>query len=178
MRKVLYILGQLDDADVEWMAEVGYRERVADGQVLIPEGQEIDAIYIVLEGEVTVDVAGLGEIARLGCGEIVGEMSFVDARPPSATVAASGEGQVLRLDRGVLLDRLKTDDAFASRFYHAIAVFLADRLRETVVRLGYGEVERLSDAAEIRGELDDHALEHLHLAGGRFSRLLELLLGR
>jgi CRP-like cAMP-binding protein len=106
MRKVLYILGQLDDADVEWMAEVGHRERVADGQVLIREGQEIDAIYLVLEGAVTVDVAGLGQIARLGCGEGVGEMSLVDARPTSARVTASGAGQVLRLDRSVLRDRV------------------------------------------------------------------------
>jgi CRP/FNR family cyclic AMP-dependent transcriptional regulator len=178
MRKVLYILGQLDDADIEWMAEIGHRERVADGEILIQEGREIDAVYIVLEGVVTVDVAGLGQIARLGCGEIVGEISFVDTRPPSATVAASGEAQVLRLNRRMLLDRLETDNAFASRFYRAIAIFLADRLRETVIRLGYGEVERLSEAAEIQGELDDRTLDTLHLAGGRFNRLLELLLGR
>ncbi|MGH2394516.1 MAG: cyclic nucleotide-binding domain-containing protein [Candidatus Limnocylindria bacterium] len=178
MRKVLYILGQLDDADVEWLAEAGHRERVADGQALIREGQKIDAVYIVLEGAVTVDVAGLGQIARLGSGEIVGEISFVDTRPPSATVTALGDAQVLRLEREVLLARLETDSAFAARFYRAIAIFLADRLRDTVVRLGYGEVERLSEADEIQGELEDHTLDTLHLAGGRFSRLLELLLGR
>ena len=81
MRKVLYILGQLDDADVEWMAEIGHRERIADGQVLIRQGQKIDAVYIVLQGEMTVSVAGRGRIARLGSGEIVGEISFVDAPP-------------------------------------------------------------------------------------------------
>jgi CRP/FNR family cyclic AMP-dependent transcriptional regulator len=178
MRKVLYTLGQLDDADVEWMTEIGHCERVADGQVLIREGQKIDAVYIILEGEMTVEVAGLGRIARLGSGEIVGEISFVDTRPPSATVAALGEVRVLRLEREVLLARIETDKAFAARFYRAIAIFLADRLRDTVVRLGYGEVERLSEADEIQGELDDHTLETLHLAGARFNRLLELLLGR
>jgi CRP/FNR family cyclic AMP-dependent transcriptional regulator len=178
MRKVLYILGQLDDADVEWMAEIGHLERVADGQVLIREGQKINAVYIVLEGEMTVDVAALGRIARLGSGEIVGEISFVDTRAPSATVTALGDAQVLRLEREVLLTRLETDSAFAARFYRAIAIFLADRLRDTVVRLGYGEVEHLSAAAEIQGELDDHTLDTLHLAGGRFSRMLEILLGR
>jgi CRP/FNR family transcriptional regulator, cyclic AMP receptor protein len=178
MRKVLYILGQLHDADVEWMAEIGHRERITDGQVLIRQGQKIDAVYIVLEGKMSVSVAGRGQIARLGSGEIVGEISFVDARPPSATVAALGDVHVLRLEREAVFARLETDDAFAARFYRAIAIFLADRLRDTVVRLGYGEVERLSEADEIQGELDDHTLGTLHLAGGRFNRLLELLLGR
>ena len=99
-------------------------------------------------------------------------------RPPSATVAALGDVQVLRLEREAVVARLETDEAFAARFYRAIAIFLADRLRDTVVRLGYGEVERLSEADEIQGELDDHTLGTLHLAGGRFNRLLELLLGR
>lgn len=178
MRKVLYVLGQLDDADVEWMAEIGQRLSVDDGEILVRQGQPIEAIYIVLEGHVTVEVADLGQLARLGSGEIVGEISFVDARPPSATVIASGEVQVLRIDRAVLRARLESDPPFAARFYRAIAMFLADRLRGTVVRLGYGEVDALEEGVEIQGELDDNVLDTLHLAGGRFNRLLETLLGR
>ena len=59
-----------------------------------------------------------------------------------ATVAALGDVQVLRLDREAVVARLETDEAFAARLDRAITIFLADRLRDTVVRLGYGEVER------------------------------------
>jgi CRP/FNR family cyclic AMP-dependent transcriptional regulator len=108
---------------------------------------------------------------------VVSASSRLEPRSPESSVATRSLA-LTRLEREVLRARLETDQAFAARFYRAIAIFLADRLRDTVVRLGYGEVERLSEADEIQGELDDHALETLHLAGGRFNRLLELLLGR
>ncbi|CAK0740139.1 hypothetical protein CCP3SC15_1080012 [Gammaproteobacteria bacterium] len=38
MRKVLFILGQLSDTDVDWLANNGKRERIAKGVVLIRSG--------------------------------------------------------------------------------------------------------------------------------------------
>ena len=90
MRKVLFIFGELSDKDVDWMMATGQRERILPGAVLIQEGKPVEALYIVLEGllRVSVESAGSRELARLGSGEIIGEMSFVDAHPPSATVKA------------------------------------------------------------------------------------------
>ena len=53
MRKVLYILGHLNDEDVEWMARAG-RRVAASGHELIRENEPSDDLYFVLEGEVTV----------------------------------------------------------------------------------------------------------------------------
>ncbi len=88
MRKVLYIFGLLTDADVEWIARTGVRRRVRAGETLIEEGQRIESVIFLLQGEFLVSALGVGEIARLGVGEIVGEMSFVDSAPPAATVTA------------------------------------------------------------------------------------------
>ena len=82
MRKVLYIFGPLTDADVEWIARTGMRRRVRAGEALIEEGRRIEAVIFLLQGEFLVSAQGVGEIARLGVGEIVGEMSFVDSAPP------------------------------------------------------------------------------------------------
>ena len=81
MRKVLYIFGLLTDADVEWMAQTGTRRWVEAGEVLIQEGKPVDAVILLLDGELTVSVKGVGEISRLGVGEIVGELSYVDSPP-------------------------------------------------------------------------------------------------
>jgi len=51
MRKVLYIFGLLTDADIEWMARNGTHRRLRDGELLIEEGGNPDALILLLEGE-------------------------------------------------------------------------------------------------------------------------------
>jgi hypothetical protein len=46
---------------------------------------------------------------------------------------------VLRLSDEMVREKLAADLGFASRFYHALCVFLADRLRHTTTRFGYGK---------------------------------------
>jgi CRP-like cAMP-binding protein len=175
MRKVLYILGQLDDMDVDWMARHGRRRQVAAGDVLVRQGEASAHLFIVLDGRMEVTVKGIGPVASLGAGEIIGELSFVDSAPPSASVTAATAGAVLMLEKRLLARELETDTAFAMRFYRAIALFLADRLRSTVRRMGYGEGATL-DENEVQGdELDEGLLDTVSLAGDRFDRLLKTL---
>lgn len=175
MRKVLYILGQLDDGDVAWMAEVGRKRRLDAGVTLIREGETIENIYLVLDGHLRVEVAKLGQVAQLGVGEIVGEISFVDSAPPSATVVTDSVAEVLEISRAHLAQRLDDNDGFGHRFYKAMALFLADRLRNTVQRLGYGDTGELDEDEVMADELDDTLLDSVSLAGDRFDQLLKSL---
>jgi CRP/FNR family transcriptional regulator, cyclic AMP receptor protein len=179
MRKVLFILGYLSDTDIEWMLATGKKENVPSGKILIHEGKPVASVYIVLDGKLTVSVAALEdkEIAYLGSGEIVGEMSFIDARPPSATVRAQEKAIVFVIPREALALKIEQDVAFAARFYHALAVFLSDRLRSTVSRLGYGKGVSLDEDTEYEDELDLAVLNTMHLAGLRFDRMLKRLMG-
>ena len=106
MRKVLYILGQLSDEDIYWMTRTGIRRRLVAGDQLILEGQPISAMYILIEGNLEVTNKGIGVLAKLGIGEIVGEMSFIDAAPPSATVTAVDDCLVLQLNNGLPMLRV------------------------------------------------------------------------
>src|SRR5262249_51787039 len=144
LRKVLYIFGLLTDADIDWMARVGIRRRLKDGEILIEQGKSIDSIIQLLEGQLSVAFRNVVIVARLGVGEIVGEMSMVDSAPPSATVAAQGECLILLLDKKILLQKLTMDAPFGCRFYKALAVFLADRLRETEQRLSENDGQDLA----------------------------------
>ena len=175
MQKVLFILGEMSDDDIDWMIESGTRQPVTAGDILIHEGQPIDAVYILLEGELTVSVAALDNktIAHLSSGEVVGEMSFVDARPPSATVTAIEDSYVFAIPRPRLSDKLRFDPGFASRFYRSLAIFLSKRLRVTVSQLGYGD----NEPAEIGTieEEDPETVENTVLARARFDWLLRRL---
>ena len=175
MQKVLFILGEMSDDDIDWMIESGTREPVAAGDILIHEGSPIDAIYILLEGKLNVSVAALNDkvIAHLSSGEVVGEMSFVDARPPSATVTALEDSYVFSIPRPRLSEKLRYDPGFASRFYRALAIFLSKRLRVTVSQLGYGDNEPGEQA--ILAEEDPEAQESAVLARARFDWLLRRL---
>lgn len=175
MRRVLYILGQLTDQDADWLAGVGSRRRLRGGEFLVRRGGRLDDLYIVLDGELSILAGGEREIARVGVGDMLGEMSFVDDSPASASVRALGDVLVLAVPRGEIAARMAGDPAFAARFYKAIAVFLADRLRGVMARFGYGETG--DDDRTAAGELDGQVMDNLHLAGGRFERLLQRLLG-
>jgi CRP-like cAMP-binding protein len=178
MKKILFILGVLTDADIDWLLYVGRREELAAGTVLIREGKPVDAVYIVLTGSLTVSIEALSgkEIAYLTSGEVVGEISFVDTRPPSATVTATQETLILSVPRQQLANKLVDDTGFASRFYRAIALSLSDRLRNTVGLLGYGK-DLPSESVQLIDDLSPTVLEHLPLARSRFESLLRRLRG-
>lgn len=176
MRKVLYILGDLDDSDIEWLAANGSRRGYPQGAVLIQAGQPVSEIYILLDGELSVrSPQGDGqEIARLLPGEVVGELSFLDKRPPLATVLARTASSVLVVDREQLRDKLARDPSFAARFYRALGVFLASRLRERELTLmAPDQAISLREDEEVASEMDPDVLDQVALAGHRFEMLLE-----
>jgi CRP/FNR family cyclic AMP-dependent transcriptional regulator len=170
MRKVFIFFGILNDEDIEWLASNGILRLTAAGDTLIQEGRSVDAIFLVIDGAFQVTV-GSRDVAKLQAGEIVGEMSFVDARPPSASVKALEKSSVLSVPRVKLAEKLERDIAFSARFYRALAVFLAERLRASVSQLGYGTEKPSAEQIEERDELDVNILENLSLASNRFDQL-------
>jgi CRP/FNR family cyclic AMP-dependent transcriptional regulator len=171
MRKVLYILSRLTDEDVDWMAATGKRQRHEAGDILIRQGEPVDTLMFMLDGKVSVEVEGVGQIASLGSGEMLGEMSLVDEAPPSATVVVTEPTHVLHIDHHVLKAKLDVDPYFAARLYRAIAVFLSMRMRSTVQQLGYGKGAVFEEDA-----IEMSFLDAVTMAGSRFDRLVKKLL--
>lgn len=179
VRKTLYLFGILNEADIGWMMATGRQEYIPAGAILVQESQPLDAMYIVLQGAFRVSIAAGGgtELARLQTGEVIGEISFVDSRPPAATVTALEDALVLAIPRRHLFAKLAQDEGFAARFYQALSVFLADRMRSTVSRLGYRSTDDLVEDVEYEDELDPQVLQRTALAGARFDWMLKRLQG-
>jgi CRP-like cAMP-binding protein len=175
MRKVLFIFGELTDSDVDWIVSAGERVPVAAGTVLIPVGTRVDHLYILLDGQLLIKAANGAAIAKLESGEVVGEMSLVDPAPTAVSVEAGTESLLFRVPDAKLRQQLAADTGFAARFYRAICIFLADRLRATTRQMGYGEQKGM-DSAAARGELNENVMETVHLAGARFARMLQKML--
>lgn len=172
MKKVLVILNELADEDVDWLTSVGCCEAIEPGSTLIHEGKPVDTLYILLEGTLVVSISAISgrEIARLSGGDVVGEMSFIDARPPSATVQTLEKCLVLSIPRLALGEKLQHDVAFAARFYRALAILLSNRLRGTVRQLGEPPL-----SCPTGYPADDNGLHPMAIAEARFQRLFEQL---
>lgn len=170
MRTVLVIFGELTDQDVDWFLAKGVRQSKKQGEILIRKDVAIESLYIVLSGEFSVWIDETREISRAGSGEMLGEMSLLEARPPGATVKAATASDVLAIPKQQLQQRLKSDAAFAARFYKALGMLLSLRLR----RLTYKAGGRDEDA-ELADELDPNVLDTVFLAGARFDRMLKKL---
>ncbi len=174
MKRVVFILGVLDDDDVDWLIEAGQRQELQPGQVLIREGEPCEHIYLILDGGLEVSVAALTDqpIAHLATGEVVGEMSFVDSQPPSATVSALQPSIVLAISCAQLRHKLQQDIWFASRFYRALAILLSSRLRSTVKHL---QGEHWRPVASLNDAGLDEMNDMLSIGGIRFDWMLKRL---
>jgi CRP-like cAMP-binding protein len=171
MRKILYILGHLSEHDIDWLISVGHRETLAPGEVLIQKGTHSPAVYILLDGELDVFMgkdANSPRISTMFYGELVGELSFVDANPASATVIAKRESVLFVLPTAILVEKLKADAAFGRNFYRAIAIFLSDRLRVAT--------QTADGATQDDDGLDPNVLDSVYLAGTRFDQMIQKML--
>lgn len=135
MIKNAAILAQLSDSDIAWIARRSNRKVLPAGTEMIRQGEGSEHIYFIVDGGAVVAVEGVGEVARLGGGDIIGEISMLDEHDATASVVTSEISTVLLLRKDLLEVKLEEDMGFAARFYHAIAVFLADRLRHTLQRI-------------------------------------------
>jgi CRP/FNR family cyclic AMP-dependent transcriptional regulator len=180
MRRALYMLGQLSDDNIEWMIAKGKREQVATGTVLIEEGKESGEVLIVLDGQLGIYVqsaSGDQRIAVRGAGEILGEMSFVDGRPPTATVKAEEPSALYTIPKAVLAAQLEEDRDFAARFYRGIAISLSYRLSE-LMHPEEADAEKFESIDDLDEDdmLDADVLDSAYLAGLRFERILKRMM--
>ncbi|MGM3305546.1 cyclic nucleotide-binding domain-containing protein [Anabaena sp. WFMT] len=139
MKPKLSPFGILQEQDIQWILDQGIKRELAVGDILIKEGSYIHNLFIILEGTLSVFVSQQSEadrenpdqeIARITQGEIVGEISFLDKLPTSATVKSFENSVVLSLSWQQLSSKLNYDLGFASRFYQSLCILLAERMRK------------------------------------------------
>lgn len=101
---------------------------LAEGDVLIEPEEDNDAVYLVLAGRLSVQLAGREafEVTSLGPGECAGEISMVDGRRPSARVCAAEPTRVMVLGHAALWALLSRAHGIAFN----LLLILSGRMRE------------------------------------------------
>lgn len=97
------------------MAEAGVLERraVPRGEIILSQGDMGASAFLIQSGEVAVFTQSGDkrvELARMGPGQIVGEMALVVDGPRSATVQALTDCNLIVITRDVLQEKLQKSD--------------------------------------------------------------------
>lgn len=167
MRKSLYILGDLSEKDILFLANTGEIVELNEGESLIQTGIDVGALYFLTSGAMAVRLSNGDIVANLGIGDVVGEMSFVEKQSPSADVITTEQSRLLAIPRDAIEKELNANPAFAGRFYKALATFLSDRLRTMT--------NNMTGGGSGGDELDERLLDMVHVAGDRMLRLIKLM---
>src|SRR3990167_7168350 len=130
------IFGSLNSEDIKALAKMGEKRQWRKGSQIISEGDEGDAIYLVLSGKVKVVLYGEEGreivLSTMKEGDIFGEMALFDGEPRSANVEAIEDAECFVIRGDNLLKYIKNHPAVALNFLS----HLSRRLREADRKIG------------------------------------------
>ncbi len=101
------------------------------GDILFREGDSGDELFVISEGEVVVETAAAGELARLGPSAFFGEIALITDHPRSATIRAATRCELLAIDRELLRDALSEHPEILP----VILRFVRDRSIDRITRI-------------------------------------------
>ncbi|WP_210542550.1 cyclic nucleotide-binding domain-containing protein [Rhodoferax sp. PAMC 29310] len=116
--------------------------RMALGTVFIQEGDATNTglMFFVLSGEVIIEAVEYTRddpmtVTVLGPGSMLGELALLDGSPRSASCTAGAELCCVTLDRPGLQALLAEQPEIGARLVMAMAMRMAERLRDNTVKL-------------------------------------------
>jgi CRP-like cAMP-binding protein len=116
-------LEALTDADLAAVVNAGRHVHQPAGWALISESTPADKAYLIVDGEVSVRKGG-AEIARLGPGDVIGEIAIVEQKLRTASVVSLTPLEVIHFTRESLEKLIADVPAFGA----AVRGTTADRL--------------------------------------------------
>lgn len=98
------------------------------GAALTTEGEAVNELVLICEGEATVRAHG-NVVAHLRDGAFVGEMAFVSGKPASATVTVEHPTRAFVFDMKNLRKLVETDEVVAVALHRVVGRDLAQKLQ-------------------------------------------------
>lgn len=124
----------LSARDLKIVEDMTHFRDYLPGEVIFDEGEEAEALYCVVAGEVLICHPGQMEqpIARLSPGTFFGELALLDNVPRSAQARAGAASELAVLFRGDFERLMESHARIASLIAVQLARYLGRRLRGMV----------------------------------------------
>lgn len=134
------IFETFDDAALDRFLECATHETCAAGELLFAEQTEGTKVYLIKQGEMSIQIALANAsdtlaILNMGPGSILGEVSFMDEGPRSATATAASDCELLVWQSSDLRALAEQDYEIGYRLAMGIGKVLCERLRRWNVHI-------------------------------------------
>lgn len=104
-------LSDLSDSDLQKVVKAGRQVHLPADWSLMSEKTPSDKAYLIVDGQVSVRRGG-EEVATLGPGDLIGEMSIVERKLRNASVVSTTELEVVHFTREAIEQLTKEVPAF------------------------------------------------------------------
>jgi CRP/FNR family cyclic AMP-dependent transcriptional regulator len=137
--------GFLNDLQLKSIAMIAEQEPVAQGTVVVREGEQATALYFLMNGGLDLFYTVSEEfkpasakeyfIEEINPGEIFGISALIEPHVLSASARSSADSHLIRIDSEGLLALFDQDQALAYAFMRQVAKTAMERLYATRIQL-------------------------------------------
>jgi CRP-like cAMP-binding protein len=129
------IFADLDEGELQRVAEVCREQKFQGAETVFKEGEPGNRLYIIVEGEVRIsrNIPGSGEeaLAVLKKGSVFGEMAILDRSERSTDAIANADTLLLTISRSDFELLMDFNRDIAYKVLWAVVRLLSSRLRTT-----------------------------------------------
>lgn len=172
LRKVYQVLQQtslgkdLNDEELQRLAELGTMKTVDTGTILMSEGENSDALIVLLQGQTEV-LKGFSEqqprqVAKQKAGSVLGEMGLFLQRPRKATVRTLTPCQFFVFQRETLRELREQNDSLVAKIAINLGSVVSQKLEtlnENVVQLLNNNEQLLTTVESLQNSRSKSDLE-------------------
>ena len=134
--RALALFVELSSAELAIVDGLLHERDCLKDEVIFDEGEDGQAIYIVIEGEVLICRQGepqTGRLALLGPGTFFGDVALIDDSPRTAQARAADDCRLAVFFRADFLGLMETHAVIASKISLQLARNMGRRLREAML---------------------------------------------
>lgn len=121
----------MDDAERDLVEAVARVVELQEGDLLIRAGESDTKLYTVEQGVLEILTPDRRAMVTVGPGDVLGEVSFLDDSPRSASVRAASPALLRCWDKVTVLNTLESEPRILAKFAVAMSQLLVERLRHT-----------------------------------------------
>lgn len=132
----VYLFSDLQMSEVYKLLGISELLEITPGELIIEQGENSAALYIILEGEVQI-LRNNSELARFKKGQHFGEMAFFSNESRSASAKATMNTQLIKIEQEAFSSLINKESRIAISSLWKLATELSSRLKASNEHLDF-----------------------------------------